>query len=73
MSKKIEENGAGFQSVENALSRTEQYIEENQKSLTIIILAIVVVVGGYLGYKKFYLEPTNREAQICHVCCRTVF
>jgi tetratricopeptide (TPR) repeat protein len=63
MSKKIEENGTGFQSVENALSRTEQYIEENQKSLTIIILAIVVVVGGYLGYKKFYLEPTNREAQ----------
>jgi TolA-binding protein len=63
MNKKIEENPTGFQSVENALSRTEQYIEENQKSLTIIILAIVVVVGGYLGYKKFYLEPTNHEAQ----------
>jgi len=62
MAKKIEENPTGFQSVENALSRTEQYIEENQKSLTIIILAIVVVVGGYLGYKKFYLEPSNREA-----------
>jgi tetratricopeptide (TPR) repeat protein len=61
MSKKIEEP-TGFQSVENALSRTEQYIEENQKSLTIIILAIVIVVGGYLGYKKFYLEPTNSEA-----------
>ena len=63
MNKKIEENPTGFQSVENALSRTEQYIEENQKSLTIIILAIVVVVGGYLGYKKFYLEPSNRDAQ----------
>jgi TolA-binding protein len=63
MSKKIEENPTGFQSVENALSRTEQYIEENQKSLTIIILAIVVVVGGYLGYKKFYVEPANRDAQ----------
>jgi len=47
--KKIEENPTGFQSVENALSKTEQYIEENQKSLTIILLAIVVVVGGYLG------------------------
>jgi TolA-binding protein len=63
MSKKIEENPTGFQSVENALSRTEQYIEENQKSLTIIILAIVVVVAGYLGYKKFYLEPANADAQ----------
>ena len=63
MSQKNEENPTGFQSVENALSRTEQYIEENQKSLSIIILAIIVVVGGYLGYKKFYLEPNNREAQ----------
>jgi tetratricopeptide (TPR) repeat protein len=63
MNKKIEENPSGFQSVENALSRTEQYIEENQKSLTIIILAIVLVVGGYLGYKKLYLEPANRDAQ----------
>lgn len=63
MSKKIEENPKGFQSVENALSRTEQYIEENQKSLTIIVLAIVVVVAGYLGYKKFYLEPANKDAQ----------
>jgi TolA-binding protein len=63
MSKKIEQqNPGGFQSVENALSRTEQYIEENQKSLTIIIIAIMVVVGGYLGYKKFYLEPSNRDA-----------
>jgi len=62
MNKKAEEKDTGFQSVENALSRTEQYIEENQKSLTIIILAIVVVVGGYLGYKKFYLEPSNKEA-----------
>jgi TolA-binding protein len=63
MSKKIEENPTGFQSVENALSRTEQYIEENQKSLSIILIAIIVVVGGYLGYKKFYLEPANQDAQ----------
>lgn len=62
MSKKIEENAGGFQSVENALSRTEHYIEENQKSLTIILIAIIVIVGGYLGYKKFYLEPANRDA-----------
>ena len=61
--KKKPESNAGFESVENALTRTEKYIEENQKSLSIIILAIVVVVGGYIGYKRLYLEPTNREAQ----------
>lgn len=62
MSKKQETKQAGFETVENALSRTEQYIEQNQRSLTIIILAIVVIVGVYLGYKKFYLEPANEEA-----------
>jgi len=51
------------ESLENALTRTEQYIEANQKSLTIIVLAIVIVVGGYLGYKKLYLAPMENKAQ----------
>lgn len=51
------------ESLENALTRTERYIESNQKSLTIIVLAIVVVVGSYLGYKKLYLSPMEEKAQ----------
>lgn len=51
------------ETVENALTRTEHFIETNQKSLTIIVLAIVVVVGGYLGYKKLYLAPMEEKAQ----------
>jgi tetratricopeptide (TPR) repeat protein len=51
------------ESLENALTRTERYIENNQKSLTIIVLAIVVIVGGYLGYKKLYLSPMEEKAQ----------
>ena len=46
-SKKKETNQDQFESVENALSKTEHYIEENQKSLTIIVLAIILIVGGY--------------------------
>jgi tetratricopeptide (TPR) repeat protein len=53
----------GFENVENALSKTEQYIEENQKSLTIIVSVIAVIIAIYLGYKKFYLAPTEKEAQ----------
>lgn len=60
---KKQASDTGFESVENALSKTEQYIEENQKSLTIIVIAIFIVVGGYLGYRKFYLEPTEKEAK----------
>ena len=42
MSKKKETHQDQFENVENALSKTEHYIEENQKSLTIIVVATVV-------------------------------
>jgi tetratricopeptide (TPR) repeat protein len=61
--KRKDVNDTGFESVENALSKTEQYIEENQKSLTIIVSVIAVIIAIYLGYKKFYLAPTEKEAQ----------
>ncbi len=61
--KKKDVNETGFESVENALSKTEQYIEENQKSLTIIVSVIAIIVAVYLGYKRFYLAPTEKEAQ----------
>lgn len=60
---KKDATGNSVESLENALTRTEQYIEANQKSLTIIVLAIVIVVGGYLGYKRLYLAPMEDKAQ----------
>lgn len=63
MSKKKVTNQDQFEAVENALSKTEHYIEENQKSLTIIVLAIIIIVGGYLGYKRFVMAPKEKEAQ----------
>jgi len=62
MAKKKEKSEEVVEVVENTLSRTEQYIEDNQKSLTIIVLAIVVIVGGYLGFQKFIVEPQEQEA-----------
>lgn len=62
MSKKKETRDQ-FENVENALSKTEQYIEENQKSLTIIIVAIIIIVGGYLGYKRFVETPMENESK----------
>ncbi|MFO7655563.1 MAG: tetratricopeptide repeat protein [Bacteroidales bacterium] len=62
-SKKNELNESGFESVENVLSKTEQYIEENQKSLTIIVAAIAIIVAVYMGYKRFYLAPKEKLAE----------
>ncbi len=49
--------------VESALTKTEQFLETNQKLIAIVIGAIVVVSVGYLGLNKFYLEPRSTNAQ----------
>lgn len=49
--------------VENALTKTEQFLEKNQKIISIVVGAAVVVVVGYLGLNKFYSEPRSNEAQ----------
>jgi len=49
--------------VESALTKTEQFLESNQKLISIVIGAIVVVAVGYLGLNKFYLEPRTENAQ----------
>lgn len=52
-----------FAQIEETLTRTEQFIEENQKSLMTIIGAIVGVVALFSVYQNFYIEPMEKEAQ----------
>ena len=54
MAKSKKEHHSGIDEVESVLTKTEQYIEENQKSLTIILVVIFVLFGGYYGYKKLF-------------------
>lgn len=49
--------------VESALTKTEQFLESNQKLISIVIGSIVIVAVGYLGLNKFYLEKRVVEAQ----------
>jgi tetratricopeptide (TPR) repeat protein len=60
---KDEQQHSGFENVEQVLSRTEKYIEDNQKSLTIILGVILVLVALFVGYKRFILTPKESEAQ----------
>jgi TolA-binding protein len=60
---KNEPVGKGMENIETALSRTEHYIEQNQKSLIIIVLAIVFLVAAFFGYKRFLVAPKEVEAQ----------
>jgi len=50
------------EAVEHALSRSEQFIEDNQKKIIIVVLALVAAVGLYLAYQKWYLAPLQEDA-----------
>jgi tetratricopeptide (TPR) repeat protein len=63
MAKKIDKTEERIVAVEEAFSKTEQFIEKNQKIILIIVGAIVLVVLGYFGFKRIYLAPREKEAQ----------
>ncbi|MBW7847513.1 MAG: tetratricopeptide repeat protein [Bacteroidales bacterium] len=52
-----------LEAVEEVLSKTERFIEQNQKVITIIVGALIVVILGYFGLNKYYFQPREREAQ----------
>jgi tetratricopeptide (TPR) repeat protein len=49
--------------VEHALTNTEHFIEQNQRTITLALIVIVAVVGIFLGYKRFIVAPKEKEAQ----------
>jgi len=60
--KKKDATSQTISNVEQTLTRTEQYLEENYKTLLIVLGIIVILVGiGWLG--KIYLSKKNDEAQ----------
>lgn len=63
MAKKTKvDNPQGIKNVEETLTRTEQYLEENYKSL-IIILGVLVLLVGTFWLGRMYLNKRNDEAQ----------
>jgi len=63
MAKKQDKTEGGIVKVEEALSKTERFIENNQKLLTIVIGVIVVVVLIFFGFKRFYMAPREQEVK----------
>ncbi|MBL0104337.1 MAG: tetratricopeptide repeat protein [Bacteroidetes bacterium] len=49
--------------VTEAIDKTEHFINQNKKSLGIILGALVVAVGGYLFYQKVYVADKEKAAQ----------
>lgn len=51
-----------LQELESALTKTEQFIEDNQKKITYVVGAIILVVAAYLAIHRFYIQPKEEEA-----------
>lgn len=65
MSKKTTENKAekNLETIEEALSSSEQFFEKNQKNILWGLLALVVIVGAFLAYHYLHKLPRNEKAQ----------
>ncbi len=63
MAKKTKEgNPQGLKNVEQTLTKTEQFLEQNYKSL-LIGLGVIVVLVGIVWLAKIFLNKRNDEAQ----------
>lgn len=49
--------------VEEAFSKTEQFIEKYQTHILVAIGVIVILVLAFFGFRRFYMEPREKEAQ----------
>jgi tetratricopeptide (TPR) repeat protein len=63
MKEKQDPSEKNIVAVEEALSRSEQFIERNQNILIGAVVVIVLLIAGYIGYTRFILEPREREAR----------
>ncbi len=63
MVKKKDVTEERIEAVEEALSKSEMFIEKNQKILIIVIGAIVLIFVLFFGYKKYVQNPKEKEAE----------
>lgn len=58
----VKKNEERLESIESTLSKTEMFVENNKKTITTVVIALVIVVLAIFGIKKYYIEPRNEEA-----------
>jgi tetratricopeptide (TPR) repeat protein len=56
------ETAGVLNTLDETASRSEKWIEKNNKALFYALVAIVIVFLGYLGYTKYISEPNEIEA-----------
>jgi tetratricopeptide (TPR) repeat protein len=60
MAKKKDKAEDRIEAVEQALSKSEQFIESNQKLLTYLVGGLILVVLLFFGYRKYIHQPKEK-------------
>lgn len=56
-------NGESQLNVEEALTTSEAFLVKNKKNLIGLLIAIIVIIAGFLVYKNMYAGPKEKTAQ----------
>ncbi len=64
MSKKknVKQADKNLEGIEQALTRSEQFIEDNQKLLSYVLGGFIIVLLVVIGGNRYYLKPLNEKA-----------
>lgn len=60
-------------SIEQAIGRTELFIEKHGKKLLIALIIIIAIVGGYFAYANLYAQPRSMKASAAMFDAQTAF
>ena len=60
--KDVKHTDRNLEGIEQALTRSEQFIEDNQKILTYVLGGLILVLLIIIGGNRYYLKPLNEEA-----------
>ncbi len=60
--KQTKKDDRNIVAVEEALSKSEQFIERNQNSIIFAVAVIVILISGYIGYNRFVQLPREDSA-----------
>ena len=63
MSKKKQTEDEVIVDIGGSYNKAEEFIENNKQMITAVIVGIIVIVGGYFGYIKMYLDPLQMDAE----------
>ena len=63
MSKKKQTEDEVIVDIGGSYNKAEEFIENNKQMITAVIVGIIVIVGGYFGYTKMYLDPLQIDAE----------